>query len=104
MKLKSLCIVLILVLIIGAVPATAYANHPDRNTGRFRKDITGMISELSRRVEGRVPEEKMREKFSSLSREERLLIISLYEQMERTESGPGREIAVSLIMALIVLS
>lgn len=104
MKLKISLITVVFILSTMSAFATSYTGPRNPRIARERSEISGMLSVLSKRVEGKVSAGKVREKFFSMSREKRALILALYRQMERTESVPGREIAVSLIMALIVLS
>jgi len=104
MKLKIVCFAILFILMTGTAGASVRSERVIHGSTRYSREVSGMISELGKGLKGRAPEEKLREKFSSLSDKERALILSLYKQMKRTESGPGREIAVSLIMALLVLS
>jgi len=106
MKLKIVCvaIAILFILMMGTAGASVRSERVIHGSTRYNREVSGMLSELGKRLKGRAPEEKLREKFSSLNGKERALILSLYKQMKRTESGPGREIAVSLIMALLVLS
>jgi len=104
MKLKLLIIAALLSISAVSVQASTGSIHRTSRSDRERIEVSGMLSTLSERVEGKVPAGKVLEKFMSLRAEDRTLILSLYRQMERSESETGREIAISLIMALIVLS